>query len=50
MLEYIYGMTHCCLEEGKIRSSEDVCQKMSKVELLISVMHHHMDDILQEIE
>ena len=21
--EYIYGMTHCCLEEGKIRSSED---------------------------
>ena len=23
---------------------------MSKVELLISVMHHHMEDTLQEIE
>ena len=45
--EYIYGMTHCCLEEGQIRSLEDVCQKMSKVKLLINVMHHHMDDTLQ---
>ena len=47
MLEYIYGMTHCCLEDGQIRSSEDVWQKMRKVELLISVMHHHMKDTLQ---
>ena len=43
-------MTHYCLKEGQIRSSEDVFQKMSKVELLISVMHHHMEDTLQEIE
>ena len=25
-------------------------QKQNKVELLINVMHHHMEDILQEIE
>ena len=43
-------MTHCCLEVGQIRSSEDVFQKMSKVELLISVMHHHMEGTLQETE
>ena len=41
-------MTHCCFEEGQIRSSEDVCQKMNKVELLISGMHHHMEDTLEE--
>ena len=41
-------MTHCCLEEKHIRSSEDVFQKMSKVELLISVMHHHMEGTLYE--
>ena len=50
MPEYIYGMTHCCLKEGQIRSSEHVFQKMSKVDLLISVMHHHMKDTLQETE
>ena len=43
-------MTHCYLEEGQTRSSEDVFQKMSKVELLISTMHHHMQGTLQEIE
>ena len=43
-------MTHCCLEDGKIRSSEDVFQKMSKVELLISFMHHHIEGTLQETE
>ena len=36
--------------EDQIRSSEDVYQKMSKVELLINVMHHHMDDTLQDKE
>ena len=41
-------MTHYCLEEGHIKLSEDMCQKMSKVELLINVMHHHMEDTLQE--
>ena len=46
MLEYIYEMTHCCLEEGHMRSSKDVCQKMNKVELLINVMNHHMKDTL----
>ena len=29
---YIYGMTHYCLEERHMKSLEDVCQKMSKVE------------------
>ena len=23
MPEYIYGMTHCCLKEGQIKSSEN---------------------------
>ena len=50
MPKYICGMTHCCLDEGKIRSLEDVSQKMSKVELLINVMHHHIEDTLQEKE
>ena len=42
-------MTHYFLEEGQIKSSEDVCHK-NKVELLINVMHHHMEGILQETE
>ena len=50
MPEYIYRMTHCCLEEGQIKSLEDVCQKMSKLELLIKVMRHHMEDTFQETE
>ena len=50
MSESIYGMTYYCLEEGQIRSSENECKKMSKVELLINVMHHHMEGTLQEIE
>ena len=48
MPKYIYGMTHWCLEEGQIISSEDVFQKISKVELLISVMHCHIEGTLQE--
>ena len=43
---YIYGMTHCCFEEGQIKLSEDVCQKISKVELLMNVIHYHMEDTL----
>ena len=50
MPEYIYRMTHCCLEEELIKSLEDVCQKMSKLELLIKVMRHHMEDTFQETE
>ena len=48
MIEFIYGMTHCCLEDGKIRSSKDVFQKLNKVEFWINVMHHHMKDTLQD--
>ena len=43
-------MIHCCLEEGQIRSSKEVFQKMRKVELLISVMHHHLKETLHETE
>ena len=50
MSEFMYWMTHCCFEEGKIGSSEDVYQKMSKVELLINVMYQHMEGTLQEKE
>ena len=50
MQEFIYGMTHCCLEERQIISSEDVFQKLNKVEFWINVMHHHMEDTLQGIE
>ena len=50
MQEFIYGMTHYCLEERKIRSSEDVFQKLNKVEFWINFMHHHMEDTLQGIE
>ena len=41
-------MIHCCLEEEHIISSKGVFLKMSKEELLISVMHHHMEGTLQE--
>ena len=43
-------MTHCCLEEGQIKSSEDVYQKLNKVKFCINVMHHHREDTLQETE
>ena len=42
MQEFIYGMTHYCLEEGQIRL-EDVFQKLDKVKFWINVMHHHME-------
>ena len=50
MPEFTYGMIHFCLEEGKIRSLEDVYQKLNKVKFWIDVMHHHMEDTLQETE
>ena len=48
MLGFIYGMTHCFLEEQQIRSLEDVYQRQNKMELWINAIHHHMEDILQE--
>ena len=50
MPEFIYGMTHFCLEEKKIILLEDVYQKVNKVKFWISVMHHHIEEILQETE
>ena len=50
MLSFIYGMTHCFLEEEHIRSLEDVYQRQNIVEFWINVMHHHMEDTLQETE
>ena len=47
---YIYGMNHYCLKDWQIIFSEDVCQALNKVELLINVMHHHMEDTLEETE
>ena len=41
-------MTYCCLEKEQIRLSGDVYQKLNKVKFWINVMHHHMDDTLQE--
>ena len=43
-------MTKCCLEVRQIRSSKNVFQKMSKVELSISVMHHYTEGTLLKIE
>ena len=43
-------MTHCCLEEGQIKSSEDVYEKLNKVKFFINFMHHHREDTLQETE
>ena len=50
MLGFIYGMTHCFLEEEKIISSKDMYQRKNRLEFWINVMHHHMEDTLQEIE
>ena len=41
-------MTHCYSEDEQIRSSEDVCQRQKKLKFWINVMHHHMEDTLQE--
>ena len=43
-------MTHYCLEEGQIRSSEDVYQMLNKVKFFINAMHHNMEDTLHETE
>ena len=43
-------MTYYFSEEKQIRLLGDVYQKHNKVELLINAMHHHREDILQEIE
>ena len=43
-------MTHCYSKEGQIISSEDVYQKLNKVKFWINVMHHHMENALQETE
>ena len=50
MLGFIYGMTHCFLENEHIRLLEDVYQRKNKLELWINVIHHHMEDTLQETE
>ena len=50
MIGFIYGMTHCFLEDEHIRSSEDVYHRQNKLELWINVMHHHIEDTLQETE
>ena len=48
MLGFIYGMTHCFLEEDHIILLEDVHQRQNKLELWINAIHHHMEDTLQE--
>ena len=50
MIGFIYGMTHCFLEEEHIRSSEDVYHRQNRLELWINVMPHHIEDTLQETE
>ena len=47
---FIYGMTHCYLENEQIRLLEDVYQRQNKLELWINAIHHHMEDTLQETE
>ena len=48
MPSFIYGMAHFFLEEEHIMSLEDVYQRQNKLELLINVIHHHMEDTLEE--
>ena len=48
MLGFIYGMTHCFLENEQIRLLEDVYQRQNKPKLWINAIHHHMEDTLQE--
>ena len=48
MLGFIYGMTHCFLEEDHIILLEYVYQRQNKLELWINAIHHHMEDTLQE--
>ena len=50
MSGFIYGKTHCFLEEDQIRLLEDMYQRQNKLELWIDAIHHHMDDTLQEKE
>ena len=50
MIGFIYGMTHCFLEEELIRLLEDVYQRQNKLELWINAIQQHMEDTLQEIE
>ena len=50
MLGFIYGITHCFLEEEHIRLLEDVYQRQNNLELWINFIHHHIEDTLQEIE
>ena len=38
------------LEDEHIRLLEDVYQRQNKLELWINVIHHHMEDTLQETE
>ena len=48
--DFTYGMTHCYLEEEHIILSKDVYQRQNKLKYYINVMHHHMEDTLQETE
>ena len=48
--DFIFGIIHYFSEEGQIRLSEDVFQKQNKVEFLINVMHHHMEDTFPKRE
>ena len=43
---FIYGMTHCFLEDKQIEFLEDVYQRQNKMELWINIIHHHMEDTL----
>ena len=47
---FIYGMTHCFLEEEHIRLLEDLYQRPNKLELWIDAIYHHTEDTLHEIE
>ena len=48
MSSFTYGMTHYYFERVQIRLLGDVCKKLSKLKFLIDVMHHYMEDTLQE--
>ena len=50
MLAFIYGMTHCFLEDEHIILLEDVYQRLRKMESWINSIDHHMEDTLQETE
>ena len=50
MSSFIYGMTHFFLEEEHIILLEYVYQRQNKLGLWIDVIHHHVEDTLQETE